>query len=1228
MRNKRIKIIFAGIIASLCLGLFSGWSSNPVMAASSESSIYKKTLLNAIKTCYSDTYMKKSILGTDYYSMGNLFTSKGGKDGTILVPTMYGNTLTDGDMACDEVFIGWKENKKSNSAKGLLTLYGKSVSEDKLPSIGYTKEEKSANGGYKQGCVSFKYTAPNGSGGSKEYETNQVCVDVDGDNKIDVYTNSPVVKESKGGNISIYVDANYTVNVYDSKSGLSAFTSHSMMAGGGESWDDFKKEFQSAASQIDGWYDQYSSTSLGYHFDKINATLGNEDHYFEYTRSSDAATKALRYFAGSGKTWDSIKFNDEDRYTLYTAYIERYIKDTNYPSVYIGADSKCSSKVADAKKDTGYAYRKDKNTWCPLYGVENGNVPQLNGIDGNNTKLKKMSFKDIVNEMMKSKYDTYAADTGTNNIGTTDPDTNTDDPDDKQEQASPCSQAGQSLGWIICPVVQLVSEATQGIYGYIESTYLQMNPDFIDDDGTRTAWGSFRTYANIIFVIILSIILLSQITGFGVSNYGIKKMLPTIIVMAILVNISFFLCEIAVDLSNIVGYGAGKLFDGIAAGSEEGTFTLGGMVQGAAMTFLTGTGMVGGLVLAYNTVEFWLIPFLLMILVAFVSVVVFFILLGVRQAGIIILVTLAPVAIICYALPNTKKVFERWWKLLLGLLLVYPICGLLMSGGQFASRLLLNVGSNAEEGMRFSYAFVAILLQAVPFFFVPSILRSSFAAMGNIGNKLSMLGSRFSRSATGAIRRSEGYKDMRGRLASHNAQRMLNREDWNNRHRILGMPGRVKNRAGARIRSGNGRLAEMANNSYDRRQARRVNAVAGQRMADQNARFVAANGLESAERRERDIAMKNYESNYRGDDAFMNDFAAQSRAYDAAIDEVDRNPADMNARAQLRALQNVLGSSADGQDIIQNVLHRRLATAQSRGDTAVSAGMVAAGQTLMGDHGGFKSGNRGLNKLSQDLASGKALASGHGSYQATAMKDANGNTLKDKAGNQIYENNHYGAAAAKGSATELAGANDSTLQGMLSSIQSGNMSASDMSAVYRNASEAITNDNITVKPENEDMLNRIRQAAYGQLQSSAAGSADYYDSQGRTFTNTGGNNYQYTDAGGAAHNFTRDAATGNFTEVGGVGEVINGSDMMTASENFTSSYGGNYRDLHASDEFKVSHEPARRKIEMPPGWMRNSAGTWINSRDGFRNLTPDEVRRAEQYEAHNIQVDIDNDSRR
>ena len=352
--------------------------------------------------------------------------------------------------------------------------------------------------------------------------------------------------------------------------------------------------------------------------------------------------------------------------------------------------------------------------------------------------------------------------------------------------------------------------------------------------------------------------------------------------------------------------------------------------------------------------------------------------------------------------------------------------------------------------------------------------------MGNIGNKLSMLGSRFSRSATGAIRRSEGYKDMRGRLASHNAQRMLNREDWKNHQRILGMPGRVKNRAGARIRSGNGRLAEMANNSYDRRQARHVNAVAGQRMADQNARFVAANGLESAERRERDIAMKNYESNYRGDDAFMNDFAAQSRAYDAAIDEVDRNPADMNARAQLRALQNVLGSSADGQDIIQNVLHRRLATAQSRGDTAVSAGMVAAGQTLMGDHGGFKSGNRGLNKLSQDLASGKALASGHGSYQATAMKDANGNTLKDKAGNQIYENNHYGAAAAKGSATELAGANDSTLQGMLSSIQSGNMSASDMSAVYRNASEAITNDNITVKPENEDMLNRIRQAAYGQ----------------------------------------------------------------------------------------------------------------------------------------------------
>ncbi|MCI9379313.1 MAG: hypothetical protein HFI06_12605 [Eubacterium sp.] len=674
------------------------------------------------------------------------------------------------------------------------------------------------------------------------------------------------------------------------------------------------------------------------------------------------------------------------------------------------------------------------------------------------------------------------------------PENTTDDADDADDDGSSvCYEATSPLGWVICPTLSVVGDATTGMYEYLESNFLTIDSSYMkseDEHGTWKAWDNFRNLANIVFAIVLTVIILSQITGFGVSNYGVKKMLPTLIMVAVLSNLSFFLCEVAVDISNIVGYDVRRLLVDIAPvpGGDFGDGSLGTIIGNTFGALGIGTVAAAGGIFALVNWRTWIWPLLLVILAAVIGVFFFFLLLGARQAGIIILVALAPIAVICYALPNTKSIFSRWWKMFIGLLLVYPICGALMGGGQFASRLML-ANVNSESG--FMFTLVAMLLQSIAFFFVPGVVKSSFAAMGNLGMKLSSFGRSLSRGATGAIRKSEGYKNQVQRSRAVNADKALKRQAWRDKHG-LSVRGRASGWAG---RGGiRGAIGDRAKESRDRSQERRINAVAAQSRARQNAAFVAQGGLADAERRERDAAMKNYESGYRGDDAFMNDFGAQSRAYDAAIQAVDDEPSDMNARARLRALQNVLGSSADGQDIIQNTLHRRLATAQSRGETTVSAGMVAAGQTLMGDHGGFKSGNRGLNKLSQDLASGKALASDRGRYATTTLKDANGRTLRDKAGNDIYENNHYGAAAAAGSATELASANDSTLSGMLSSIQNGNMSTASMEAVYRNASEAITNDNISVKPENENMLNQIRQAAYEKLQGQQVGG--YTDSTG------------------------------------------------------------------------------------------------------------------------------------
>ncbi len=184
--------------------------------------------------------------------------------------------------------------------------------------------------------------------------------------------------------------------------------------------------------------------------------------------------------------------------------------------------------------------------------------------------------------------------------------------------------------------------------------------------------------ANIGFIILILIVVLSQVTGIGLTNYSIKKMLPTIIVMAVLVNMSFIICQLTVDISNITGNALYELFDGMAHAVGRSEFEFSDLVKGLAMTLLAGGGFVLTFGLMSNNVGVWLIPFLLVLISSIFSTIFFFIVLAVRQAGVYILVILSPLAIICYSLPNLKKYYDRWLKLFGSLLMVYPVCGVLM----------------------------------------------------------------------------------------------------------------------------------------------------------------------------------------------------------------------------------------------------------------------------------------------------------------------------------------------------------------------------------------------------------------------------------------------------------------------------------------------------------------------------------------------------------------------
>lgn len=67
--------------------------------------------------------------------------------------------------------------------------------------------------------------------------------------------------------------------------------------------------------------------------------------------------------------------------------------------------------------------------------------------------------------------------------------------------------------------------------------------------GIKTGWKTVRDVANMFFILFMVIVAFGTILR--LNEYGVKKLLPKIIIVALLINFSLVLCSIVVDFSNI-----------------------------------------------------------------------------------------------------------------------------------------------------------------------------------------------------------------------------------------------------------------------------------------------------------------------------------------------------------------------------------------------------------------------------------------------------------------------------------------------------------------------------------------------------------------------------------------------------------------------------------------------------------------------------------------------------
>lgn len=301
--------------------------------------------------------------------------------------------------------------------------------------------------------------------------------------------------------------------------------------------------------------------------------------------------------------------------------------------------------------------------------------------------------------------------------------------EEQQEASTPngACNIGEGLGWAVCPASNFMALLTDGAFSFLGS--LLKYETFAKDDSReklQEQWSVMRNIANFAFVIAFLIVVYSQLTSLGVSNYNIKRMIPRLVVGAILLNLSFLICGLLVDMSNIAGSGLNSLIEKATPVSEGSGSTWGDLLPvilsgGGAAAGVAVTGS-GGLLLSLA------IPALITALMAIVTVIIILI---ARQAILTILIVISPLAFIAFLLPNTVKWFDRWRSIFISMLLMYPVIAVVFAGSKFAAAVV----SLGDEGTfnNIGLSIASLAIQAIPLFIVPVVLKASGGILQRFG---------------------------------------------------------------------------------------------------------------------------------------------------------------------------------------------------------------------------------------------------------------------------------------------------------------------------------------------------------------------------------------------------------------------------------------------------------------------------------------------------------------
>lgn len=214
-----------------------------------------------------------------------------------------------------------------------------------------------------------------------------------------------------------------------------------------------------------------------------------------------------------------------------------------------------------------------------------------------------------------------------------------------------------TLGWIASAIVGVLGGISMMIVGSIIS--IANYNDFINQNEIVTAWKIIRDFSNMWFILILLVIAFATILR--IETYNMKKWLPKLLIMAVLINFSRTICGVMIDFSQVIMLTFVNTFTN-TGGEFIGTLqmqTYVNQIYDANSAASGSTGTATGLT-AGEAAKGYILACIFMIIAVFVLSAILIVFL-MRMIMLWILIALSPLAFMLSTFPQGAPYASKYW---------------------------------------------------------------------------------------------------------------------------------------------------------------------------------------------------------------------------------------------------------------------------------------------------------------------------------------------------------------------------------------------------------------------------------------------------------------------------------------------------------------------------------------------------------------------------------------